>query len=190
MANSFTKFKIQIIEARKQNTRRKLECCTAWVPFLQFSQKNNHSCIKLRLHSISKNDIIPHILYSLHCYYTLKTSSKIQRVEISHAVLMDKSLQAVQEQFPDVIKHLDNTEMLLHQILSFNSQILYKKSSAKRRQNFSSNVLRGTIVCKNNNPLKYSCLYKLLHVKYSERVLAIQLLVVVTKFRRVILLLF
>lgn len=117
MANSVTKFKIQIIEARKQNTRRKLECCTAWVPFLQFSQKNNHSCIKLRLYSISKNDIIPHILYSLQCYYTLKTSSKIQRVEISHAVLMDKSLQAVQEQFPDVITHLDNTEMLLHQIL-------------------------------------------------------------------------
>lgn len=41
---------------------------------------------------------------------------------------MDKSLRAVQEQFSDVIKHLDDTEILLHQILFFNSQILYKKN--------------------------------------------------------------
>lgn len=30
---------------------------------------------------------------------------------------MDKSFQAVQEQFSDVIKHLDNTQMLAHQML-------------------------------------------------------------------------
>lgn len=107
-------------------------------------------------------------------------------MEISHAVLMDKGLQAVQEQFSDVIKHLDKTQMLIHQILFFNSQILYEKPSAKRRQNSSNNVLRGKNVCRNSNQLKYLYLYKLLHVKYSERVSNV--LVLVTKFRRVILL--
>lgn len=66
--------------------------------------------------------------------------------------------------------HLDNTQMLIHQILLFNSQFLGQKTSAKRHQNPSSNVLRGKNLCRNSKQLKYLYLYKLWHVKYSERV--------------------
>lgn len=115
MANSDTKFKIYIIDAHKQDTRRKIKTAVLRGFAIQPEQQ-------LLMHQtdtvhIWKNDAIPHTPYSLQCYYTLKTLGKIQRGEISHAVFTGNSLQAVQEQFSDVINHLDNTQMLAHQIL-------------------------------------------------------------------------
>lgn len=63
--------------------------------------------------------------------------------------------------------------MLIHQILLFNLQFLGRKPSAKGHQNSSSNALRGKKkknLCRNSNQLKYLYLYKLWHVKYSDRV--------------------
>lgn len=48
-------------------------------------------------------------------------------MEIFHAALMDKRFQAVQEQFSDVIKHLDNTQMLVHQMLLQFTNFVRKK---------------------------------------------------------------